>query len=157
MSQNKRWSKDEELVVIDCIKKEGIEEGLLTASKEINRSWAACRARWDYYLKKKVKVVPKSKRTCKKWTKGEIELLKDTISKNPNNIYLCCEQLSNQLNRSPKAIYLEYMKLRKSSVLFMTVGKKTYSPNVKNIAYDSPIKATKHSLWSRIKKLFNIK
>lgn len=157
MSQNKRWSKDEELVVIDCIKKEGVERGLLSASKKINRSWAACKNRWEDYLKKKVKTVPKGKVTHKKWTKEERDLLKDTISKNPNNIYLCCEQLSSQLDRTPRAIYTEYKKLKKSSVLFMTVGKKTHSPNIKNIAYDSSVKATKHSLWSKIKKLFNIK
>lgn len=155
MSQNKRWSKDEELVVMDCIKKEGVNQGLLTASKKIDRSYSACKNRWDHYLKKKVKVIPKGKRIHKKWTKEEIELLKDTISKNPNNIYLCCEQLSPRLNRTPKAVYTEYRNLK--SVLFMTVGKKTYSPNVKNIAYDSPVKAAKHSLWSKIKKLFNIK
>lgn len=155
MSQNKRWSRDEELVVIDCIKKEGVNQGLLTASTLINRSWSACKNRYDYYLKKEIKIVPKRKRPYKKWTKEERDLLKDTISKNPNNIYLCCEQLSHQLNRTPRAVYTEYRNLK--SVLFMTVGKKTYSPNVKNIAYDSPVKATKHSLWSRIKKLFNIK
>lgn len=157
MSQNKRWSKDEELVVIDCIKKEGVERGLLSASKKIKRSYSACKNRWDYYLKKEVKVIPKGKRGYKKWTKEEIDLLKDTISKNPNNIYLCCEQLSKKLNRTPRAIYTEYKKLKKSSVLFMTVGKKTHSSNIKNIAYDSPVKATKHSLWSKVKKLFNIK
>lgn len=157
MSQNKRWSKDEELVVIDCIKKEGVERGLLSASKKINRSWKACKNRWNFYLKEKVKAIPKSKQIHKRWTKEEIDLLKDTISKNPNNIYLCCEQLSEKLNRTPRAIYAEYRQLRKSSVLFMTVGKKTHSPNVKNIAYDSPVKATKHSLWSKVKKLFNIK
>ena len=157
MSQNKRWSKDEELVVIDCIKKEGVERGLLSASKKINRSWAACRTRWTYCLKKEIQTVPKRKVAHKKWTKAEIDLLKDTISKNPNNIYLCCEQLSKKLNRTTTAIYEEYRRLKKSSVLFMTVGKKTHSPNVKNIAYDSPVKATKHSLWSKIKKLFNLK
>ena len=155
MSQNKRWSRDEELVVIDCIKKEGVNQGLLTASTLINRSWSACKNRYDCYLKKEIKTVPKRKRPYKKWTKDERDLLKDTISKNPNNIYLCCEQLSPRLNRTPKAVYTEYRKLK--SVLFMTVGKKTYSPNVKNIAYNSPVKATKHSLWSKIKKLFNIK
>lgn len=155
MSQNKRWSKDEELVVIDCIKKEGVERGLLSASKKINRSWSACKNRWDYYLKKKVKTVPKGKVSRKKWTKEELELLKDTISKNPNNIYLCCEQLSRQLDRTPRAVYTEYRNLK--SVLFMTIGKKTHSSNIKNIAYNSSVKATKHSLWSKVKKLFNIK
>lgn len=155
MSQNKRWSKDEELVVIDCIKREGVEKGLLSASKKTDRSYSACKNRWDHCLKKKVKVIPKGKRVHKKWTKEERELLKDTISKNPNNIHLCCEQLSRQLDRTPRAVYAEYRNLK--SVLFMTVSKKAYSPNAKNIAYDSPVKATKHSLWSKIKKLFNIK
>lgn len=154
MSQNKRWSKDEERVVIDCIKKEGVNQGLLTASKKINRSYTSCKDRWRHYLKKKVKTVPKKRVKNKKWTKEEIDLLKNTISKNPNNIYLCCEQLSPHLNRTTEAIYEKYRKLRKSSVLFMTVGKKTYSSNIKNIAYDSPLKPIKHSLWNKVKNLF---
>ena len=156
MERNKRWSKEEEQVVIDCIKKEGVNQGLLTASKKINRSCTACRNRWDIYLKKKVGITPKVKRTYKKWTKEEIELLKDTISKNPNNIYLCCEQLSEKLDRNPKAIYVEYNKIKKSSVIFMTVGKKTQSPNTKNIPYDSSEKPKKHSIWSKLKKLLKI-
>lgn len=161
MSQNKRWSKDEEQVLLNQIKEcDNISIGIYKASKYLNRSVEACRVRYYYHIpkNKKIKNIKKTRSKYIKWNKEKDNYLLDYIGKHPNNIYLAFEHVANKYNITPSAVAHRYYIIKKNhSAVFTIIGKKTHSSNVKNIAYDSPVKAAKHSLWSKVKKLFNIK
>ena len=159
MSQNKKWSKDEEQVLLDCIREcDNITIGLEKASKTLSRSFKACQSRYSrIYKNKKIKTTGKN-RIYTRWNEEKDRYLLDYIGKHPNNICLAFEHVANKYNASFRAVEHRYYQIKNNhSAVFTIIGKKTHSPNIKNIAYDSPVKATKHSLWSKIKKLFNIK
>ena len=159
MSQNKRWSKEEEQVLLDCVREcNNVTIGLEKASKILSRSFKACQSRYNrIYENKKIKTTGKN-RIYTRWNEEKDRYLLDYIGKHPNNIGLAFEHVANKYNTSFRAVESRYYQIRNNhSAVFTIIGKKTHSPNVKNIAYDSPVKAAKHSLWSKVKKLFNIK
>lgn len=160
MERNKRWSKEEEKVLLECIKKHGnVTIGLQEVSKKLNRSFLACQARYYYYIPKDKKLKKTTKRTKRiKWDTEKEKYLFDYIGKNQNNINLAFAHIANKYNTTPNNIKTKYYLLKKNySVVFTTIGKKTQSPNTKNIAYDSSEKPIKHSIWSKLKKLLKFK
>lgn len=159
MERNKRWSKEEEQVLLDYIKKYGnITIGIQKASKELNRSFLACQARYYYYIPKNKKLKKTTQRTKYiKWDEEKEKYLFDYISKNQNNINLAFEHIANKYNTTPSNIKSKYYVARKKyGVVFTTIGKKTQSTNIKNIPYDSSEKPKKHSIWSKLKKLLKL-
>lgn len=159
MERNKRWSKEEEKVLLDCIREcDNIVIGIEKASKTINRSFAACKLRYEKNIpkNKKIKTVGNNRKHMK-WDEEKDKYLLDYIGKHPNNIHLAFEHLANKYNTSICSIQNRYYKTKKNhSVVFTTIGKKTQSPNTKNIPYDSLEKPEKHSIWSKLKKLLKL-
>lgn len=159
MERNKRWSKEEEKVLLDCIKKHGnMTIGIQEASKELNRSFLACQTRYYYYIPKDKKLKKTTKRTKYiKWDTEKEKYLFDYVSKNQNNINLAFEHIAKKYETTPSSVRRKYYSLKKNySVVFTTIGKKTQSPNTKNIPYDSSEKPKKHSIWSKLKKLLKL-
>lgn len=159
MERNKRWSKDEEQVLLEYIKKHGnVTIGLQEAAKKLNRSFMACQTRYYYCIPEDKKLKKTTKRTKRiKWDIEKEKYLFDYISKNQNNINLAFAYIANKYNTTPPSIRNRYYLLKKNhSVVFTTIGKKTQSPNTKNIPYDSSEKPEKHSIWSKLKKLLKL-
>ena len=98
MERNKRWSKEEEQVLLDHINKHGnITIGLQEAAKEINRSFLACQARYYYYIPKNKKLKKTIKRSKYiKWDKEKDKYMFNYISKNPNNLNLAFENIAKK-------------------------------------------------------------
>jgi hypothetical protein len=159
MERNKRWSKEEEQALLDCIKEcDNIATGLEKASKTINRSFAACKVRYEKTIpkNKKIKTVGNNRKRTK-WDKEKDRYLLDYVGKHPNNIFLAFEHIANKYNTTTHAVQQRYYTIRKNySTVFTTIGKKTHSSNAKNIPYDSSEKPEKHSIWSKLKKLLKI-
>lgn len=159
MERNKRWSKEEEQVILDCIREcDNITIGIEKASSKLNRSYSACYTRYQYHIpkNKKIKTTGKNRKYIK-WDKEKEKYLLECVGKHPNNIGLAFEHVANKYNTTAKAVEIKYYSLKKNhSVVFTTVGKKTQSPNTKNIPYDSSEKPKKHSIWSKLKKLLKL-
>ena len=156
--RNKRWSKEEEQVLLDYIKKhDNITVGLQEAAKELNRSQEACRSRYKYLSKKtKVKTTGKNRKHIK-WDEEKCKYLLDYIGKHPYNLNLAFEHIAEKYNTTSVGVRQRYYMIKKNhSVVFTTIGKKTQSPNTKNIPYDSLEKPEKHSIWSKLKKLLKL-
>ena len=160
MERNKRWSTEEEQVLLDCIREcDNIAAGVEKASKQLNRSWKACDTRYRLYIPKdkKIKTKRKNKKYIK-WDKEKEKYLLDYVGKHPNNISLAFEHIANKYNINARTVEHRYYIIKKNhSAVFTTIGKKTQSPNTKNIPYDSSEKHKKHSIWSKLKKLLRIK
>lgn len=159
MERNKRWSKEEEQVLLDCIREcDNIAMGLDKASKQLNRSCKACNTRYKNCIPKNKKIKTKGKRRkYTKWDEEKKKYLLEYIGKHPNNIYLAFEHIANKYNITTAAVEGQYYIIKRNhSAVFTTVGKKTQSPNTKNIPYDSSEKPKKHSIWSKLKKLLKL-
>jgi hypothetical protein len=92
-----------------------------------------------------------------KWDKEKLNYLFDCVSKNPNNIGLVFEKVAEKYNITPRWPETNYYRFKKDhQIVFTIIGKKTQSPNTKNIPYDSSEKPKKHSIWSKLKKLLKI-
>lgn len=161
MERNRRWSKEEEQVLLDCIRDcNNMTEGLQKASKDLNRSYKACLIRYQIHIpkNKKVKDTGKRRRKYTKWNEEKDKYILDYIGKHPNNIHLSFEHIANKYGISPNAVGRRYYAVLKKnpSYVFTTIGKKTQSSNTKNIPYDSSEKPKKHSIWSKLKKLLKL-
>lgn len=159
MERNKRWSKEEEQVILDCIREcDNITAGLEKASKTLNRSYMACKTRYANAISKnkKIKTVGNNRKHTK-WDKEKDRYLLDYVGKHPNNIFLAFEHIANKYNTTTHAVQNRYYTIRKNhSTVFTVIGKKTHSPNTKNISYDSSEKSKKHNIWSKLKKLLKL-
>jgi hypothetical protein len=159
MERNKRWSKEEEQVLLNCIREcDNIAKGVEKASKQLNRSWKACNNRYRIYIPENKKIKTKGKRgKYIKWDKEKEKYLLDYVGKHPNNISLAFEHVANKYNTTSRNVEVRYYIIKKNhSAVFTTIGKKTQSPNTKNIPYDSSKKPEKHSIWSKLKKLLKL-
>ena len=161
MERNKRWSKEEEQVILDCIREcKNIARGLQKASRDLNRSYKACLFRYQYYIpeNKKIKNTGKGRKYTR-WNEEKDKYVLDYIGKHPNNLHLSFEHIADKYGTTPDAVCHRYYAILKknSSYVFTTIGKKTQSLNTKNISYDSSKKSNKHSIWSKLKKLLKFK
>ena len=160
MERNKRWSKEEEKVILDCIREvNNMSVGLQNASKKLNRSYKSCYVRYTQIIPKNKRInTTGNNRKYTRWNEEKDKYAMDYISKHPNNLHTSFEYIASKYNTTPNAVQTRYYTTWiKSSVLFTTVGKKTQSPNTKNISYDSSEKPIKHSIWSKLKKLLKFK
>lgn len=159
MERNKRWSKEEEQVLLDCIREcDNTSIGIQKAVIKLNRSYRACYDRYARYIPKDRRINTSGKhRTHMKWDKEKLNYLFDCVSKNPNNIGLVFEKVAEKYNITPRCVETNYYRFKKGhQIVFTTIGKKTQSPNTKNIPYDSSDKPKKHSIWSKLKKLLKL-
>ena len=160
MERNKKWSKEEEKVLLDCVREcDNVSEGLQKASKDLNRSYTACLFRYEYHIPKNKKIKDTGKRRkYTRWNEEKDKYILDYIGKHPNNLHLSFEHIADKYGTTPNAVSNRYYTVLKKSpsYVFTTIGKKTQSPNTKNIPYDSSDKPKRHSIWSKLKKLLKI-
>ena len=159
MERNKRWSKEEEQVLLDCIREcDNIAVGIGKATKKLDRSYKACLFRYRHYIPKNKQIkTTGNNRKYTKWDEEKDKYAIDYIGKHPNNLYEAFTYIAEKYNTTPHAVQNRYYVKLKSSVVFTTIGKKTQSPNTKNIPYDSSEKPNKHIIWSKLKKLLKFK
>lgn len=99
-------------------------------------------------------------RTLKRWTTEEERVLRDQVSRRPNNLSEAFRRTAVLIDRTPDAVscHWYYVMKHQTNVCFMTASGKSISPNSKNVIGDDiAIKTTKKSWWKNLLSLFGLK
>ena len=99
-------------------------------------------------------------RTIKRWTPEEERVLRDQVSRRPNNLSEAFRRVSVLIDRTPSAVSFHwyYIMKHQQHVCFMTASGESISPNSKNvIGDDTAIKTRKKSWWRNLLSLFGLK
>jgi hypothetical protein len=99
-------------------------------------------------------------RTIKRWTPEEERVLRDQVSRRPNNLSEAFRRTSVLIDRTTSAVsyHWYYIIKHQTNVCFMTASDKSISPNKKNvIGEDTAIKPRKKFWWRNLLSLFGLK
>lgn len=99
-------------------------------------------------------------RTLKKWTSEEERVLRDQVSRRPNNLSEAFRRTAALTDRTFNAVMCHwyYTIKHQTNVCFMTASDKSISPNKKNvIGEDTAIKPRKKVWWRNLLSLFGLK
>jgi hypothetical protein len=99
-------------------------------------------------------------RTLKRWTPEEERVLRDQVSRRPNNLSEAFRRTAALTDRTFRSVeqHWYYIIKHQTNVCFMTASDKSVSPNRKNvIGEDTAIKPKKKSWWRNLLSLFRLK
>lgn len=126
INQNKKWSKDEELIILDCVKEsKTITKGLCAAAIKLKRSYGAVRQRYNKIG---------NTQSLLFWTEKEDKVLIECVKNHATNITEAFRECSTIINRTVISCHERwYRHLIKKEVCFATIGKQTKNINRKNV------------------------
>ncbi len=100
-------------------------------------------------------------RTAKRWTPEEERVLRDQVSRRPNNLSEAFRRTSDLTGRTFNSVMCHwyYTTKHQTNVCFMTASNKSVSPNRKKnvIGEDTAIKPRKKVWWRNLLSLFGLK
>jgi hypothetical protein len=98
-------------------------------------------------------------RTLKRWTPEEERVLRDQVSRRPNNLAEAFRRVSVLIDRTPSAVsYHWYNVMKNTNVCFMTASARGVNPNSKIVRKEPEIiKTPKKSWWKSLLKIFGLK